>query len=170
MTRLNTLVSLQPIAAGDLNAFLSHMHEQYVGERMQADLLTRAEAEALVVAQRRGALPNGVSSPDQHLLWALDDRAQRVGLLWLAFEPQYRHAFIYQIFVFEPLRGRGYGRATLAAAEAFARELGARAIALNVFTPNRSAIALYESAGFAATSQHMSKPLEGSATMTPVEG
>ena len=79
--------------------------------------------------------------------------------MWLSFDPQYRHAFIYQIFVFAALRGRGHGRATLTAAETFARELGARAIALNVFAPNRNAIALYESAGFAATSQHMSKPL-----------
>jgi ribosomal protein S18 acetylase RimI-like enzyme len=159
MTHPNTLVSLKPIDAADVDAFFAYMHEQYVGERMRADLLSRAEAEALVAAQRRSALPDGVATANQHLLWAEDERAQRVGLLWLAFDAQYRHAFIYQIFVFEALRGRGYGRATLAAAETFAQALGARALALNVFTPNRNAIALYERAGFGATSQHMSKPL-----------
>jgi GNAT superfamily N-acetyltransferase len=159
MTRPSPLVRLQPIVADEIDAFFTHMHEQYVGERMQADQLSRAEAEALVATQRESLLPNGIATSDQHLLWAHDEQARRVGLLWLAFDARYRHAFIYQIFVFEALRGRGYGRATLVAAEDFARALGARALALNVFTPNRNAIALYESAGFAAMSQHMSKPL-----------
>ncbi|HTO56539.1 MAG TPA: GNAT family N-acetyltransferase [Pseudomonadales bacterium] len=160
MSKTNPRVDLRPIAADELDAFFAHMQAQYVGERMQADGLDRVEAETLVAEQRRATLPNGIATPDQHLLWgvdAADDR--RVGLLWIALDARYHHAFIYQIFVFEPLRRHGYGRALLDAAEAFARSRGARTIDLNVFTPNRGAIALYESAGFAPTSQHMSKPL-----------
>jgi len=160
MTSSPPSVTLRPVAAGELDEFFSHMHEQYVGERMQADLLSRPEAETLVAEQRRATLPNGVATPEQHLAWGVDVRTERrVGLLWIAIDDRHRHAFVYQIFVFAPLRRRGYGRALLDAAETFARSRGARSIALNVFTPNRSAIALYESAGFAATSQHMSKPL-----------
>jgi ribosomal protein S18 acetylase RimI-like enzyme len=159
MNRPTPSVALQAIAADELDAFFSHMHAQYVGERMQADSLSRAEAEALVADQRRMTLPNGVATPGQHLVWGVDALTERrVGLLWIAIE-RHRHAFIYQIFVFAELRRRGYGRALIAAAETFARARGARALALNVFAPNRGAISLYESAGFAATSQHMSKRL-----------
>ena len=153
-------VALQSVAAAELDAFFSHMHAQYVAERMQADRLGRADAEALVAEQRRTTVPNGVATPGQHFLWGMDARTeQRVGLLWIALDDRHRHAFIYQIFVFAQLRRRGYGRALLDAAEAFSRSRGARALSLNVFAPNRGAIALYESAGFAATSQHMSKAL-----------
>ena len=160
MSKTDPRVVLQPIAAREFDAFFSHMHAQYVGERMHADGLDRDEAEALVAEQRRTTLPQGIATPNQHLLWGVDDADdRRIGLLWLALDARYRQAFIYQIFVFEALRRHGYGRALLDAAEAFARSRGARTIGLNVFAPNRGAIALYESAGFAATSQHMSKPL-----------
>ena len=160
MKRPTPPVALESVAADELDVFFSHMHAQYVGERMQADSLSRAEAEALVAEQRRSTLPHGVATPGQHLAWGVDARTQqRVGLLWIAIDDRYRHAFIYQIFVFPKFRRSGYGRALLDAAETFARSRGARALALNVFAPNRGAIALYESAGFAATSQHMSKPL-----------
>jgi ribosomal protein S18 acetylase RimI-like enzyme len=160
MTAAPAAVVLRPVAPDELDTFFSHMHAQYVDERMVADSLSRREAEALVAEQRRTTTPNGVATPGQHFLWAIAAATeQRLGLLWIAIDDRHRHAFIYQIFVFEHLRRRGYGGALLAAAETFARSRGARTLALNVFTPNRGAIALYERAGFVTRSQYMSKPL-----------
>jgi GNAT superfamily N-acetyltransferase len=43
--------------------------------------------------------------------------------------------------------------------EAAARAAGCVRLALNLFTPNRGAIALYEQTGFAAVTQYMNKRL-----------
>ena len=153
-------MTLAPIAATELDHFQSFFREQYVAERMHADCLTRDEAEAFVTAQWRATLPRGTSTPNHHFFWGATPDGERIGLLWLHVDALHQLVFVYQILVFAPLRGRGHGRALLTAAEDFARQKAARAIALNVFTPNRTAIALYERAGFVAVSQHMAKVLE----------
>jgi GNAT superfamily N-acetyltransferase len=48
------------------------------------------------------------------------------------------------------LRGRGYGRAVMSAALNWCRDAGAVAAGIQVAAPNRAAIALYTSLGFAA--------------------
>jgi ribosomal protein S18 acetylase RimI-like enzyme len=153
-------VTLTPIESNELAEFLALIRPQYVSERMQADRLSRVEAEQFVTTQWERTLPQGAATAGHHLFWARDDSlAAPIGLLWISLEPRHAQAFIYEIIVFEAFRGRGFGRDLLSCAEEFARTHRARAISLNVFSPNRTAIALYASAGFEAVSQHMSKEL-----------
>jgi ribosomal protein S18 acetylase RimI-like enzyme len=153
-------VTLTAIESDALAEFLALIRPQYVDERMQADHLSRAEADRFVTTQWERTLPQGVATAGHHLFWAHDEsHADRIGLLWISLDPQHAQAFIYEIIVFDAFRGRGLGRELLGRAEEFARTHRARAISLNVFSPNRRAIALYASAGFVAVSQHMSKEL-----------
>jgi ribosomal protein S18 acetylase RimI-like enzyme len=152
-------VTLTPIEPDELAEFLELIRPQYVAERMQADHLSRAEAEQFVTTQWARTLPHGAATAGQHLCWAHDDSHARIGLLWMFFDTVHAQAFVYEIIVFEAFRGHGFGRELLGRAEEFARTHRARAISLNVFSPNRRAIALYASAGFVAVSQHMSKRL-----------
>jgi GNAT superfamily N-acetyltransferase len=62
-------------------------------------------------------------------------------------------AFLYDIEVDEPHRGKGYGRALLTAAEEAARSRGVSALELNVFGGNATSIGLYESAGYIVVQQ-----------------
>ncbi len=151
-------VTLTAIAPTELDAFLAFIRPQYVAERMQADQLSRAEAEQFVTAQWARTLPQGAATDGHHLFWASDD-STRIGLLWIFIDARYAQAFIYEIIVFDAFRGRGLGRDLLDCAEQFARAQRSRALSLNVFSPNHRAIALYTSAGFEAVSQHMSKRL-----------
>ncbi|WP_211517209.1 GNAT family N-acetyltransferase [Geodermatophilus africanus] len=64
-------------------------------------------------------------------------------------------AFLYDIEVDEPHRGKGYGRALLTAAEEAARSRGVSALELNVFGGNATSIGLYESAGYIVVQQQM---------------
>jgi GNAT superfamily N-acetyltransferase len=82
-----------------------------------------------------------------------------VGNLWLFTDPNQSvpHTFIYDIEILESHRGRGLGRALLEAAEVWCAERGVSSVRLNVFAPNTTARALYESAGYAPTSMHMMK-------------
>jgi ribosomal protein S18 acetylase RimI-like enzyme len=57
-------------------------------------------------------------------------------------------AYLQELYVVPPLRGRGIGRALLEATIAAAREAGATGIDLNTGETDTAARALYESAGF----------------------
>ena len=83
-------------------------------------------------------------------------------MLWINIRPKVgkTEAFIYDIVIDEDRRGRGYGRATMLACVARARELGAQSIGLHVFGDNAVARGLYTSLGFVETNVQMSLPLE----------
>jgi ribosomal protein S18 acetylase RimI-like enzyme len=74
------------------------------------------------------------------------------GYLVLAFgfslEFHGRDAFVDELYVREPFRGRGLGRAALAHAEAVCRDAGIEALHLEVDRENGRAQALYERAGY----------------------
>jgi ribosomal protein S18 acetylase RimI-like enzyme len=153
-------LSLQPIAAAELDEFLNCFRERYVQERMQADHFSREEAEEFVSAQWQATLPQGIATRGHHLLWAVDPAtAVRIGLAWVFVSEVQRQAFLYQIEVFQPCRSRGNGRQLLLAAEELAKQAGAKSIALNVFAANERAIAIYEAAGYATVSRGMTKVL-----------
>jgi ribosomal protein S18 acetylase RimI-like enzyme len=69
------------------------------------------------------------------------------------------HGFISDLVVSATHRGRGIGRLLLRAAEARAREAGARTIQLSVKAGNAAARALYAAEGFADAEIYLEKPL-----------
>jgi ribosomal protein S18 acetylase RimI-like enzyme len=68
-------------------------------------------------------------------------------------------AWIYDIEMSPEHRGRGFGRALLAAAEQEAARRGANSIGLNVFGTNMTARALYESADYGVATMQFKKTL-----------
>lgn len=66
---------------------------------------------------------------------------------------------VADIVVAPKARGRGVGRALLAAAERWSRDRGYRMLTLNVFVENRGPQSLYEAAGFHAEAIKYVKPL-----------
>jgi ribosomal protein S18 acetylase RimI-like enzyme len=103
-------------------------------------------------------LPEGRATEQHHLLIAESDGV-RVGILWLRVPSSGDAAFVFDIEVEETMRGKGYGRAIMLAAESYARTLGAPAIRLHVFGFNTVARSLYESLGYETTSLQMAKSL-----------
>jgi ribosomal protein S18 acetylase RimI-like enzyme len=64
---------------------------------------------------------------------------------------------VYSIEIYEPFRGRGYGRQAMLLAEDEVREKGLSHIALNVFGGNEVARSLYLSLGYVETAVFMRK-------------
>jgi len=74
-------------------------------------------------------------------------------------EPGRPYAFVSDLVVLERRRGRGIGRALLAAAERHARAASAAVLRLDVMVGNGAARRLYEDEGFAPRRVEMAKPL-----------
>jgi GNAT superfamily N-acetyltransferase len=115
---------------------------------------------------RRGTerfLPDGLATPGHRLLVAQSADGEVVGHAWLGLsEPRTgstETAWLYDIRVAPEHRRQGYAAQMLAALEALAKQAGAHSLGLNVFGPNRAAIALYTARGYEVTTQQMAKRL-----------
>jgi ribosomal protein S18 acetylase RimI-like enzyme len=84
---------------------------------------------------------------------------ETVGSLWFNVEPDKKLAFLLDIIVYEPYRGKGYGRKALKLLEAKLTNMDVKWIRLNVFADNLPAISLYESKGYRKTNFNMQKEL-----------
>lgn len=145
----------------DVARLMTRIARDYAEEQVAAGNWDPANAEQLGHEEMSRLLPQGGSSPGMSLLDAYD-ADQRVGHVWLHLEPRIAEtgeAWLYDIEVDASVRGRGYGRALLEAAEAEARSAGATYLGLNVFGVNRVARALYESADYEVKSLQMRKRL-----------
>lgn len=140
---------------------VTRMAHDYALEQVAAGNWDPTRAEQLGRDEMARLLPQGASSPGMSLLSAYDAEL-RVGHVWLQLEPRIGEtgeAWLYDIEVDARVRGRGYGRALLEAAEVVARDAGATYLGLNVFGANEVARALYESADYEVKTLQMRKRL-----------
>lgn len=99
----------------------------------------------------RSGLAEFLSSEKLGRLWIIQADAQAVGYIALMFGYRLGHgydAFVDEIYVRSPYRSRGIGRQALAFAEETCRNLGVRAIYLEVERENSKARALYTAVGY----------------------
>lgn len=151
-------LTLQPMSAEHYAEWNEQLIVSYAREKVEAGVWTEEHALELSRAEQRTTLPEGMQTPGHDLFVGIVD-GEVVGNLWLFTDPgqPVRSTFIYDIEVYESHRGRGLGRALLQAAEQWCAENGSTSVRLNVFAPNKTARALYESAGYELTSMHMMK-------------
>jgi ribosomal protein S18 acetylase RimI-like enzyme len=154
-------VRLRPLREDELPDFIERGRANYARDMVAQAGLTEEQAEKKAESDWARLLPNG-EVPQGHHLFAVeeDETGERVGHLWLAerssdFEGT--AAFVYSIEIYEPFRGRGYGREAMLLGEENVRSLGLSAIALNVFGGNEVARSLYRSLGYVETAVFMRK-------------
>jgi ribosomal protein S18 acetylase RimI-like enzyme len=153
-------VELRPIGAFELPQVLSKTRPAYIAERAKADHISLEEASEFAERQFAQILPQGLQTPGHHFAWMIaGEPAERVGFVWYFADTQRREAFIYDLWVDEPHRRRGYASAALSAVADDVRRLGCERLGLNVFATNPAAAALYRKCGFAAVTQYMNKRL-----------
>lgn len=127
--------------------------EQVTAGRWAADGSVRRALES-----NSELLPQGLSTPRMLILRGFSADGEPVGRAWIGLDhprgaPDM--AFLYDIEVAEQRRGRGLGRALLEAVEDAVMDAGVHSLELNVFGHNRPAVALYDSAGYAVSTQQM---------------
>jgi ribosomal protein S18 acetylase RimI-like enzyme len=122
-------------------AVLELMERFYAEERYPFDL-----------EKARGALESFLANPSLGRAWLFKDGGAAVGyfVLTLGFSLEYggRDAFVDELFVATSHRGRGLGRRALEVIDEACRELGVRALHLEVENDNVPAAELYRKNGF----------------------
>lgn len=84
---------------------------------------------------------------------------ETVGYIWFNVEKDKKRAFLYDILIHKPYRGKGYGRKTLRLLEATLRDMDIKQLGLHVFGDNTVAISLYKMQGYYTASFNMQKDL-----------
>lgn len=153
-------VSLVPMPAQRYAAWMEHTIGQYAADLIRLGRepdTARAEAARDVAAY----FPHGAPLPGHHLLEIREDADGVVGYLWIGPSATgvVEDWWVWDVFVDEQHRGKGYAREALQRGEEIAVSHGATRIGLSVFGFNTGAQALYDSLGYTTTSIKMSKEL-----------
>jgi ribosomal protein S18 acetylase RimI-like enzyme len=141
-----------PLAGRDRDAFVREEVANYAEQQVRdagwspAEALDQARAELLPALERE----LDEAAERAHAVWtAIGADGVTVGWLWVRPSRQRaRSAFLYQITVAARFRGRGYGRAMLAALEEWLLRNGIDELLLHVNVGNLPARRLYAAAGY----------------------
>jgi len=153
-------IHLQPIPADRLPQLMEIMLPAYAAERAASDHISLDDATAFARRQYAQLLPEGINTPWHRFVAIVPKTDQiQVGFVWYYIEQQRREAFIYELWIHEPFRRKGFATAALNAVAAEVRQSGCERLGLNVFATNPGAAALYRKCGFEVVSQHMNKRL-----------
>ena len=155
-------LTLSPLTDPALAGRLSVLLHGYSANKAKARRIPLDRARADAEQQIKGLLPDGVRTEGM-LLFAAEVDGEEVGWIWIGLPGtgggDAEVAWLHEVLIDPPYRGRGYGRAIIQAAE---RELARRGVAelgLNVFGDNTVARRLYESLGFEVAAQQMVKTI-----------
>lgn len=143
----------------EFNAWAPRSRASYASDKMKANGLTASEAEKAARDDFNRLLPAGLSSKDNFLFTAKDDDQNILGFIWYCVRgtENNKRAFICDVIIEEPYRGKGFGKQIMQLVEQDAAVKGISRIGLHVFSFNEAAIRLYQSLGYATTDVMMEK-------------
>ena len=156
------MVRLVPMTAEEFADYWKQSVTEYAEEHVQAGNWHPAEALQNAERQYRHLLPEGLATKSQFLYTIMDgETGDPVGILWFALVDKSLHpyAFIYDFWIKEAQRRKGYATQALSVLEEKVHQMGLNEIKLHAFAHNQAAIALYQKTGFVITDINMSKKL-----------
>lgn len=144
----------------EFDAFLEQVVPDYAADNVKAGYWSEEEALEKSRSEFMRLLPQGLQS-ENHYLYTLYDEDQAVGRIWMRanFDRPTKSGFVFELWVDEQFRGKGYGKQAMLLLEEKAREMGLKSIGLHVFGYNTVARSLYEKLGYEVSSLNMSKNL-----------
>lgn len=155
-------IYLRPMTEAEFEAWRVPNQENYAREK-EKEGLSPEDARAVAEKSFRELLPAGPASPDQYVSLVVEAGSdQAVGAIWWGVQNHgsRRVAWVYSVDIDAVHRGKGYGRASMEAAEAEVRANGFDRFGLHVFGYNKVARNLYQSLGFDETNVVMYKDLK----------
>jgi GNAT superfamily N-acetyltransferase len=156
-------LSMRPMRDDEFDRWSTSTSQDYARDKAESKGIAFEEALPNARAEMEGLLPLGLAT-EGHTIEVAEDPSsgERLGLLWYARDARgggREILWLYDIFVEESHRGRGFGRALMRVLEERAREMGIGRIELNVFGDNAGARRLYESLGYRESARQLFKEL-----------
>jgi len=157
-------IRLRPLRDDEFPEFLAFLRKEYVRSMVDEAGMTTEAAEDKADADHASLFPGGRPQP-HHRISLLEDAttSERAGhLFWAERQPPGSlgtRAYLYELYIEEAYRRRGFGRRALELLEEEARAQGLPGIDLNVWGGNAGARALYRAAGFDEKAVFMSREL-----------
>lgn len=134
----------------------------YAAEKAEALNISLEQATELSRQTYQRLLPQDSDTTNNYLFTIRDAAGTHVGDLWYTISTEWNVTclFIASIEIKPAFQRQGFGRAAMAILEVEAAGHKANRIALHVVSANKSAIALYEKAGYHTTDMSMAKDLK----------
>jgi ribosomal protein S18 acetylase RimI-like enzyme len=150
------------MSEAEFDAWQRDLAREYADDQVAAGNWDPVTAMDRAAAENARFLPNGLATPRMLFVRAVLIGGEPVGRAWLGLDhPRGAPgtAFLYDIAIDEPHRGKGFGTAFLAELERLVIENGVSALELNVFGDNEPALALYRHSGYGVVTQQLRKRL-----------
>lgn len=161
MAQYNHIMStLIPMTQPEYEAFVERAIPEYAPDNVRTGYWSESEALEKSREGYEKLLPKGLQT-ENHFLYTLYDANEAVGMIWIRADLQSptKNGFIFELYVDEKFRGKGYGKQAILLIEEKARELDLKSLGLHVFAVNTVARNLYESVGYEVSSLNMTKKL-----------
>ncbi|MDX6914912.1 GNAT family N-acetyltransferase [Pectobacterium carotovorum] len=153
------MVNLTDMAEGDYPEYRQFFILEYAQDLQDSRGYDAEKARAIATQSIDIALPQGVHTAANKLwcIYSADNEDVIIGYLWVVLNEN--AAWVSDFCLLSGWRGRGFGKASLAALDAALAALGMGEIGLRVAVNNSVARALYEKSGFQITGFNMHKNL-----------
>jgi len=116
------------------------------------------EPSSKALKQLNNLLPQGNKTPN-HFLFNIYKDEHVKGFVWLKVEKEKKSAFLYEIYIFEEFRSKGFGTEVMNYIEEWLNKKEVHYLKLHVFGNNAGARRLYEKLGFGIVGVNMLKSI-----------
>ena len=164
-------MTLVPMTEPEFQQFVEASCEEYARSKVRAGVASAERAREVARQEFRHLLPAGRGTPDHYFFTIREDPSGTVvGRLWMArrADEGIARAFVYELWIEEPFRRKGFAEKALRDLESVAQGMGLSRIGLHVFGYNEPAIALYRKLGYVTTDLIMERALESPPQGGPV--
>ncbi|MCN9240592.1 GNAT family N-acetyltransferase [Streptomyces sp. RY43-2] len=155
-------LTARPMTRAEYPEWFAAERDAYISDIVRSGALSPEEAVRKSDRDFAKTLPEGLATPDNAFL-VLEVAGERVGTGWLKHGHLPGVTYGYSLHVEERHRGKGYGRAAMAAGERVTFEAGDSALMFSVWGGNEVAMNLYTSAGYHVLEEHRSLDLPDAA-------
>lgn len=153
------MLSFEPIAPEEFPTYWKYSVESWIRDMQKAGFLKEDMGYREAEKEMRKFLPDGLSTAGHHIMHIVVN-GKRVGTIWYEIrEKAIREAYLWDIFLGEDERGKGYGKQAMTELQAMAEREGARRIQLNVFGYNTIAKNMYLKLGYREAAITMMKSI-----------
>ncbi len=156
------MIILREMKTEEYNNYKKYFIDDY--SREIADNYGHSLKESIIMAEEtlKEGLPEGVFTPDNYMISIESTKEENkpvIGYLWYKLQESDKSVFIYDFYIFEKYRAKGYGKSSIKALENKLEKSSIKNIKLRVAYKNKSALELYKKSGFEITGYNMIKKI-----------